>query len=135
MHTLFDFLTYIKGIEYVIALMSIAGFILLWEMLKPAPFRALLESGREDIEYVRSRGGARHILKTMGKVAAAPFIGLAYVTALPFAFVTALGYAALKGLAAVAGRSATFGWRPTEAYLAGRKKGEEEKPAADEEKG
>ena len=121
MHTLFDFLTYVKGIEYIIALSSIAGFILLWEILKPKPFNTLVHSGKEDLEYVR-KTGYRNILKTMGKVAAAPFIGLFYVIVLPFAFFFAVAYTAINSVLALAGRSVSFGWRPAEAYLAGKKK-------------
>ncbi len=137
MHTLFDFLTYIKGIEYLIALTSIAGFILFWELLKPKPFKTLVESGKEDMEYVRKKGGGRHVLKVMVRVATAPLIGLFYVIALPFAFLAAVVYAAVNGVLGLAGRSATFGWRPSEAYLAGRKRGErkeKEEPEPGEEK-
>ncbi len=121
MHTLFDFLTYVKGIEYIIALLSIAGFILLWEILKPKPFNILVHSAKEDLEYVR-KTGYRNILKTMGKVVAAPFIGLFYVIVLPFAFFFAVAYTAINSVLGLAGRSVSFGWRPAEAYLAGKKK-------------
>lgn len=65
----------------------------------------------------------RHIHKGI-MVAAGPVVGLIFAVALPFVGVAAL-------LWAVAGRVlgpahtpayATFGWRPSESYLAGRKK-------------
>lgn len=135
MYTLFDFITHVKGIEYLIALLAIAGFILFWEVIKPGPFKCLIASGREDLEYVR-REGYGTLFRTMGKIVTAPFIGLAYILILPFAFLVALGYAAaslaFKGFGGVlnfVGTHASFGWRPTEAYLGGRKK---EKKAASE---
>jgi hypothetical protein len=103
--------------------------MLYWEVLKPKPFSALKESGKEDLEYIRQTG-YKGTMRSLGKIAAAPFIGLAYVILLPFGFIGALGYAAFslvgKGASAVlgmAGKSTSFGWRPTEAYLAGKKKG------------
>ncbi len=126
MHTLVDFVTHIKGVEYIISVLTIAGFILYWEALKPQPFRSLARAASDDINHMRQNGpDTRRAFK---RLCAAPFIGLAYVVTLPFVFFAALSTEA-AGLA-VAGtrkvlgsatRTATFGWRPTEAYLAGRK--------------
>lgn len=132
MYTLYDFMTHIKGVEYLLAVTFIAGYILFSEVLKARPFATLKESGKEDMEYIR-RTGYRNTLRTVGKIAAAPFIGLAYVVSLPFAFAIALGQAALNGVMHLAGSSASFGWRPTEAYLAGKKKKKEEKKEETEE--
>ncbi len=123
MNTLFDFLTHVKGIEYIISILFIVGYIIYAELLKPKPFRTLVESGREDLEFIK-RAGFPNTLKTIGKIVAAPFIGLAYAIALPFVFAYAVGTAALSGVLSLAGRSVSFGWRPTEAYLAGKKKKE-----------
>ena len=131
MYTLYDYLTHVKGVEYILSILFIAGYILYAEVLKPKPFKALKESGREDLDFIRRNRS--NVFKTIGKIAAAPFIGLAYVVSLPFAFAYALGTAALNGVLGLAGRSASFGWRPTEAYLAGKKKKKEEKKQ-DEEK-
>ncbi len=122
MNTLFDFITYIKGVEYLVAISAIGIYLLYWEFLKPRPFKTLVEVGKEDLSYVR-RNGYKNVITTMGKVIAAPFVGLAYVMVLPFAFVYALGTAALSGILTLTGREASFGWRPTEAYLGGKKKG------------
>jgi len=58
---------------------------------------------------------------------ASPFIGLLYVVLLPFigiATVAAVsGRKVLGAVASVVGKTIAFGWRPVEAYLAGRKKG------------
>ena len=126
MYTLVDFITHVKGIEYILSLAAIAGFLLFWEALKPAPFRTVVETGKDDLHYIERAGGPRHLLRSIGKVAAAPFIGLAYVVMLPVGFFAALAIGAvnlaIKGAAGIAGKSMTFEWRPVEAYLAGRKK-------------
>lgn len=57
---------------------------------------------------------------------AAPIIGLLYIVALPFiAIGTVLamtGKKVLRGMATLAGNLVSFGWRPSEAHLAGKKK-------------
>ncbi len=125
MYTLFDFITYVKGIEYIIALLFIAGYLVFWEALKPRPFKAVLETGRDDIEHLRSMG-AGTVMRNIGKIAAAPFIGLAYIVALPVGFVVALGVGAVnllaKALGVLFGKSLSFEWRPVEAYFEGRKR-------------
>lgn len=128
MYTLVDFITQVKSIEYILCILFIAGFLVLWEVLKPAPFRAVVAAGRDDLEHIR-RAGAGNVLRTAGKLAAAPFIGLAYLAMLPVGFAAAvvMGSVAmlLKGAGAVAGAlgmSVSFGWRPMEAYFTGRKK-------------
>jgi hypothetical protein len=121
MHTLFDFITHVKIVEYLISISAIAGFILIWEVLKPQPFKTLVKTGRDDIAYIRE-GGKQNAYKTIARIASAPFIGLAYVVALPFVFAYAIFSAAMGGLLTAVGKEAAFGWRPAESYLAGRKK-------------
>ena len=137
MYTLVDFITHVKGIEYIMSLLAIAGFLLFWEALKPAPFRTVAETGKDDLNYIEQAGGVRHILKSVGKIAAAPFIGAAYIVMLPIGFFAALAIGAvnvaMKGVAAIAGKSMTFEWRPVEAYLAGRKKKERTATKAENE--
>jgi len=132
MHTLFDYITHVKIIEYLIALSFIAVFIVFLEALKPHPFRGLIENGKDDLHFVKEEG-MKNLVRSIGKIISAPFIGLAYVIALPFGFVAALSTAAIEGLAGVFGKSASFGWRPAEAYLGGKKK--EKNKAADHEEG
>lgn len=123
MHTLFDFITHIKGIEYIVSVSFIAGYILYWEALKPKPFKAVITDGKNDLDFMRKSDN-----KTLFKnIVSAPFIGLAYIATLPFVFMFTLGSAALNSLFGLAGKSASFGWRPTEAYLTGKKKEEAEK--------
>ena len=127
MHTLVDFLTRVKGVEYILSVLTITGFILFLEVLKPAPFRSLRKLIGEDVAYLREEG-LRSVMRTVGRMAAGPFIGLLYVISLPFLFVYTLAVE-LRGMAAegmaaaldAVGASAVFGWRPGEAYLAGKK--------------
>jgi hypothetical protein len=119
MNTLFDFTTHIKGVEYLMAIAAIILYMVFWEVLKPRPFKRVMEQGKEDVKYMKESGNT---LKTLGKVAAAPFIGLAYIVALPFGFAYAVAKAVVEGVVELVGREAVFGWRPMEAYLAGRKR-------------
>ena len=127
MHTLVDFLTRVKGVEYILSVLTITGFILYIEILKPSPFRSQSKRIGEDLASLREEG-FRSFLRTVGRALAAPFIGLFYVIALPFLFVhtllVELGGMAAEGVARAldaAGATAVFGWRPSEAYLSGRK--------------
>lgn len=61
------------------------------------------------------------VLKSIGKMLVAPFIGLFYATLLPFAFFYAIGSAVLKSILGIVGVDISFGWRPVEAYFAGKK--------------
>jgi hypothetical protein len=126
MFTLVDFITHVKGIEYIMSLIAIAGFLVFWEVLKPSPFKTVVNVGKDDLGHIEQSGGFKHVMKSVGKIAAAPFIGLAYIAMLPIGFFAALAVAvtnlALKGAASLVGKSATFEWRPMEAYLSGKKK-------------
>ncbi len=130
MHTLFDFITHVKIAEYLISISFIAGFILFWEFLKPRPFRTLVDTSRDDLAYIRETG-RENICRTIGRIASAPFIGLAYIIAVPFVFAYAIFSAAMGGLLSAVGREAAFGWRPAESYLAGRKKDKDQEQKKD----
>lgn len=125
MHTLVDFITHVKGIEYILSILFIAGFLLFWEILKPRPFSTVVDTGKADLEHLKQAGNGE-IMKNIGKLAAAPFIGLAYVVLLPIGFFVVLLSEAVtmlaKGAAALLGRNVSFEWRPMEAYLAGKKR-------------
>lgn len=151
MHTLTDFTTHVKGIEYIISVLAITGFIFFVEILKPKPFQTLKKSINDDVEHLR-REGKENNMRTLKRIAAAPFIGAAYVVALPFIFMYAVGREVvgraaegLEGAFGMAGRSFAFGWRPMESYLGGKKgkkdkkdnanaKEEEKKDVKDEKK-
>ena len=55
-----------------------------------------------------------------------PVLGLLYVVLLPFIGITTISTLLIKrivgGTVSVLGKSLSFGWRPKEAYLAGKKK-------------
>ena len=128
MYTLVDFITQVKGVEYILSLLFIAGFLILWEVLKPAPFRTVVATGKDDLAHIQE-GGAGNALTVAGKLMAAPLIGLAYLAMLPIGFAAVLVVGIvnmlLKGLTAVSralGMSVSFDWRPMEAYFTGRKK-------------
>ncbi len=124
MHTLVDFITHVKGIEYILSITFIGGFLLLWEILKPRPFATVVRTGKEDLEHIK-RSGYRDTLKNVAKIAAAPFIGLLYIVLLPVGFFFVLLSEAVnllvKGVSTVLGRDVSFDWRPMEAYFSGKK--------------
>jgi hypothetical protein len=127
MHTYVDFITHVKGIEYIISVLAITGFILFLEILKPRPFQTLIQSTQDDLDHMR-KAGRENTFRTVKRMLAAPFIGLFYVLMLPFLFVYALGAELLRmsadgfeSLQETAGKMAFFGWRPMEAYLGGKK--------------
>ncbi len=136
MFTLVDFITHVKGIEYIMSLLAIAGFLIFWEVLKPKPFKTVVETGKDDLGYIEQTGGFKGIMKAVGKIATAPFIGLAYIVMLPIGFFAAVAIGlvnlAVKSFAGFAGKSATFEWRPMEAYFSGKKKEKSEAKARQE---
>jgi hypothetical protein len=126
MNTLFDFVTHVKGIEYLASLTFIAVYLIYAEFLKPKPFSTVVQTGEDDIEYMK-RAGSKQVLKTIGRIVTAPFVGLAYIAILPFAFFMALVSTVLNKVLAPAGREISFGWRPMEAYFSGKKHDEKKK--------
>jgi hypothetical protein len=123
MYTLFDFMTHVKGIEYIVSVLSIVLFMVFWEALKPRPFATVASAGREDLAHLRQTGG---VMKYAGKIAAAPFIGLLYVAMLPIGFfflvLSEVVNLAVKGVSTLMGRDLSFTWSPVEAYFTGRKR-------------
>jgi hypothetical protein len=123
MYTLVDFITHVKGIEYIISVLSIGMFLVFWEVLKPKPFASVISSGREDWQYLQKSGG---VMKYASKIAAAPFIGLAYIVMLPVGFffvvLAEVVNLAVKGVSTLMGRDMSFDWNPVEAYFTGKKR-------------
>jgi len=116
MNTMFDYITHIKSVEYLLALGFIAMFLVFNELLKAKPFGTAKAAWKEDAGYIKAN--RTEVFNTIKKIATAPFIGLAYVVALPFAMVYAVGSELGKAVAP----AFSFGWRPVEAYFTGRKK-------------
>jgi hypothetical protein len=123
MHTLFDFMTHVKGIEYLVSVASIGLFMVFWEVLKPKPFATVVSTGKEDLTHLRQTGG---IMKYAGKIAAAPFIGAMYVVMLPVGFslmvLSEVVNLAVKGVSTLMGKDMSFDWNPVEAYFTGKKR-------------
>ncbi len=129
MHTMVDFITHVKGVEYILSISFIAGFLILWEVLKPAPFRTAAAVGKEDLGHMRQMG-FEGIAKTAGKLVSAPFIGLAYLLMLPLGFAAMLVLGVFNGAVKIMnsilgaiGSGMSFEWRPLEAYFTGKKGG------------
>jgi len=127
MYTLFDFMTHVKGIEYIISVLAIAGFMVFWEVLKPRPFATLVSAGKEDLANLKQSGDT---IKYVRQLVAAPFIGLAYIIILPVGFffvvLSEIVNLAVKGVSTMLGRDVSFDWRPMEAYFTGRKRKQKE---------
>ncbi len=128
MYTMVDFITHIKGIEYIVSILAIGGFLLFWEILKPAPFRTVVSVGKQDMEYLQ-RSGFADLLKTAGKLVSAPFVGLAYLAMLPVGFSAAIiiggTNATVRILSGIIGKNWSLDWRPMEAYFSGKKRNKE----------
>lgn len=67
----------------------------------------------------------------IGMLVAGPFLGLIYFIALPFiaiaTIVTLVGGTLVSGIFITMKHLVSFGWRPSEAYLSGKKKGKKSK--------
>jgi len=116
MFTMFDFVTKANGLAYLLALGFVAGFIIYWEVMKPRPFRALMESFMEDVRFMKERGMTKN-MQLVKNVALAPVVAAMYFAALPLMFAQGMAETARE----VAGAMAAAGWNPVEAYLAGKR--------------
>ncbi len=89
----------------------------------------VLPGGRDTVYYR---------LPATGIVALGPVLGLLYAAFLPFIGIAMLVKVIFQKVAAAVTaptqRAASFGWRPSESYLAGKKKGKAEKPEEKEDK-
>jgi hypothetical protein len=56
---------------------------------KPTSFRTVVNTGKQDLEYIQQTGYGDFI-RSIGKLAAVPLIGLAYLAMLPVGFAAAL---------------------------------------------
>ena len=89
----------------------------------------ILPGGKNDVYYR---------LPATGILVLAPVLGLLYAAFLPFIGIAMLVKVVLKKVAsavtAPTQRAASFGWRPSESHLAGKKKAGAEKPGKKEDK-
>ncbi len=117
MHTLFDFISNVNAVQYVIALLSIVGFLIFSEVLKAKPFEGLQESASDDLKFLKAQDtGTR--LQLIKNVVMAPFYFLTYLASLPVLFVQGMAEPIGRGI----GSMTTGGWSPVRAYFAGRRK-------------
>jgi hypothetical protein len=118
MHTLFDFVTRVNGVQYLLAFLFIFGVIIFFEIMKPRPFKGLAASVSEDAQFIKAQGkeGNVQLLKNM---AMAPVYLVVYLAAVPVLF--------LKGMAEPVGALTSAGWSPVRAYFTGARKAKKAK--------
>lgn len=118
-NTMFDYMSASNGLQYLMALGFIAGFLILWEVLMSTrPFRALFSSIAEDLRFTRELGIGGVVAIAKSTVQAAVLVAV-YLAAVPLLFAQGLGSAAFRGVSA----GVSFGWSPIRAYFTGRKQG------------
>jgi hypothetical protein len=117
MHTLFDFISNVYAVQYGLAILSIIGFIVFCEILKPRPFEGLVKSAAEDIAFIRTHGRVK-VPQLARNIAMAPVYALFYLVSVPVLFA--------QGIAEPLGRmiasTTSAGWSPVRAYFTGRKR-------------
>lgn len=116
MHTLLDFITHAYGIEYALALLFVAGYIVLSMILHPKPASRMAKFAQEDAGFIREAGVAGNVT-LMGRAATGLALLGAYVVSLPMLFLYGLGQMAFRGGSSVV----SYGWSPVEAYFTGRR--------------
>ena len=97
---------------------------------------------RVDVQKEQALPGNDHTIYIKAKsglvLIAGPILGLVFAIFLPFiGIVMTLGQAGRKVADSAIGHAAqsvSFGWRPIEAYLTGRKKGKEDREKKEEKK-
>ena len=124
MHTLFDFISQVNGVQYIIALLSIPGFIIFSEILKTRPFAGLQESVAEDVRFIKEQDKAER-RQLVRNAVMAPVYFITYLASVPVLFV--------QGMAEPVGRRigamTSVGWSPVRAYFTGRSKPKKSKDA------
>jgi len=118
MHTLFDFVTKVNGMQYLLSILFIAGLIVLFEVMKPQPFKKLAASVAEDAQFIKSQGKENNV-QLLKNLAMSPVYILFYLVSVPVLFV--------KGMAEPVGAVTSAGWSPVRAYFTGSKKAKKAK--------
>jgi hypothetical protein len=117
MNTLFDFISSVNGVEYVLAILFMLGFVLFAELLKPRPFNGLARAVAEDIAFMKAERDGK-VLRLTKSVMIAPICALVYIAAVPLLFIH--GVATLMGKVIAA--TTAVGWSPVQVYFANRKR-------------
>ncbi|MGO9014585.1 MAG: hypothetical protein ACLQF0_06355 [Dissulfurispiraceae bacterium] len=125
MHTLFDFITNVNAAQYGFSLLSILGFIVFYQILKPKPFEGLLQAAADDARFIKGQERGR-VLQTVRNITMAPVYLMIYLVSLPFLFI----------LGAVAPRATVMSgeWSPVRAYFMGSRKSRKSRGAKRDEK-
>ena len=113
MHTLFDFVTRVNGIQYLLALFFVLGVIVFFEIMKPRPFKGLAALAAEDAQFLKTLWKERDF-QLLKNLAMAPVYLVIYLAAVPLLF--------LKGMAEPVGAMTSAGWSPVRAYFTGARK-------------
>jgi hypothetical protein len=116
-----DFVTHVKGIEYILSVSAIICFLAFWEFLKQKPFKTVTDVAKDDLEFIKGIGW-KGVVKKIARIASFPFIGLFYILMLPIGFFVTLGIALVNLFVKYIMKDVTFEWNPVEAYFSGRKK-------------
>lgn len=117
MHTLFDFISRVNGMQYIIALCSVTGFAVFMELLSPKPFEGLVKAIAEDARHIRAGGTAK--LFALGRNAAvAAGCAAMYFASLPVLFANGM----VQNLGEGIGDLNPTGWNPVRAYFVKRGK-------------
>lgn len=128
MNTLFDFVSNVNAVQYGLALLFVAGFIIFTEILKARPFAELRESAAEDIRFIKAQGKEKNI-QLIKNIASAPLYLVTYLVVVPFLFVQGMAEPLGRGI----GSLTTASWSPVRAYFTGSRKAKKAK-AKDSEK-
>jgi len=117
MHTLYDFICQVNGIQYLLAILFIAGFIIFFEIFKPKPFMGLSRMINEDVSFVKEQGKS-HNLQVVKNALTGSAYAMLYVVALPLLFMHGIAVLMSKLFTSVT----YIGWSPVQAYFTGRRR-------------
>ena len=116
-NTMFDYLSATNGLQFLMAIAFVAGFLVLWEVLmSKRPFKAIFSVLSEDMKFAREMGAGGFAKLGRQTAQAAALTGM-YLAAIPFLFMQAMGAATFRGVST----GMEMGWSPVRAYFAGRK--------------
>jgi hypothetical protein len=122
MHTLFDFVSNVNAVQYGLALLFVLGFIVFTEILKPKPFKELVQSAAEDVNFIKNQGREKNT-QLIKNIASAPVYLVTYLAAVPVLFIQGMAEPLVRGI----GSLTTAEWSPVRAYFTGRGKSKKAK--------
>lgn len=115
MYTLYDYISEVNAMQYLLALLFIFGFIIFFEIFKPKPFRGLSRMIDDDVVFVKEQGRASNLQLIKNTLTGSAYAML-YIAVVPLLF--------LHGVAVLMSKlftSVTYiGWSPVRSYFAGK---------------